>query len=61
MFCYRDRCYCQFYIDCELGVTCDDALTPEVRERAKKVNLPIQCRIDKPVCFREKFDGDTAA
>lgn len=62
MMCYRDRTYCQFWIECRLGSECGRALTPEVEEAAYKwwggEGAPISIYTNKPKCFEEVDNND---
>lgn len=54
MLCYKDMTFCKFYTECEKGAGCFRALTPDVRARAKSIDLPISQFVDKPECFEDK-------
>ena len=51
MICYLDRTFCPFHLFCGKGAKCPDALTNEIREGAKKADLPISYYTSKPKCF----------
>ena len=53
MLCYKDKCFCSFYLDCKCGNKCHRALTQEVIDEANKCNMPIDRFIEKPSCFWE--------
>lgn len=57
MMCYRDKTFCNFYLDCEKGDICGWALTPKIRKEAKELRLPIARFLDKPRCFEDKHDN----
>ena len=58
---YRDMTFCPYYQECDnqqwnKNLLCVRALTPQVKERAKKSGLPI-CRFEgHPKCF-ERIEG----
>lgn len=60
MICYRDRTYCEFYLECGSGEECTRALTPEVRKAANYWwrgiggDAPICVYSEHPECFVEK-------
>ena len=63
MECYKDRCFCPFYLDCEDGEDCARALTDEIYEGYEKFieannidpnTFGIDTFIIKPYCFKEK-------
>jgi hypothetical protein len=62
MICYRDRTYCTQYNDCQFGVGCRRALTPEVMDEARKWwvhkstgdDVPIAYFTSTPDCFQER-------
>ena len=61
MMCFRDMTFCELYEDCKDGKKCHRALTPKMREAAKKWwngddDAPICIYSDTPKCFIEK-DG----
>lgn len=67
MVSYRDMTFCKHYEDCGLGHVCSRALTPEVKEAARKwwaqwakVNeaVPISVFTDKPFCWKEDTDDE---
>ena len=51
MMCYKDRTYCQFNLLCKLGLTCDRALTDNIKQKAEKFGLPICQFVNIPECF----------
>jgi hypothetical protein len=53
MLCYKDKTYCNAWKECAKGKECDSALTEEVVEEAKYLNLDISC-CEKFDCFEEK-------
>lgn len=68
MLCYKDRCFCSFYLDCFHGDVCERALTPQVQEDAEKWSKSfgvegglIDMFSEPPKCFKEikkeKIDG----
>ena len=64
MICYRDMTFCPFWEQCANGVGCHSALTPKVKEGARKWweavsdSPPIAQYTDKPNCFEEKNGKD---
>lgn len=62
MFCYKDKTFCLFYMECVEGAACDRALTPAVVHEAKRHQLPVSEFMHKPDCFvlREKGMKDEA-
>ena len=57
MMCYRDKTYCQFWVDCVSGRTCPRALTDKVENDANNFGLPICSYCDEPKCFENKFES----
>ena len=53
MMCYRDRTWCDYWTQCAKGDTCYRALTLELEEHAKEINLPVCYFNSKPECFEE--------
>ena len=53
MICYRDKTYCPYYTDCTRGDSCHRALTSEVIEMAKSLELPVCQFAERPRCFEE--------
>jgi hypothetical protein len=53
--CYKDRCFCSFYLSCQHGDVCSRALTPEVEIAADKwwgkLGAPIDTFAEEPDCF----------
>lgn len=60
MTCYRDRCFCSFYVNCVHGDVCHAALTPEVYASAREwwgsEEAPISMYKERPHCFSEVKD-----
>jgi len=60
MTCYKDRCYCPFYVLCRSGHSCDRALTEQVKEDASKWwgkdDAPISVYAEFPECFKRFFE-----
>ena len=54
MWCYKDKVFCPFWEECEIGDECDRALTEEVRQGALSISVPISRYKDHPDCFRDK-------
>jgi len=54
MICYKDKTFCPYFILCKNS--CDRALTIDVKEEAKKSNLPIAVFTDFPECFVRWFE-----
>lgn len=59
MMCYKDRCFCTFYKECNKGHTCDKALTDKVLKEAivwwgNGDSAPIDQYTEKPDCFKKK-------
>lgn len=59
MICFRDMTFCEFYLVCKNGYKCERALTPDIRARANRCNLPIAYYGQFPECFIRFFEGDT--
>lgn len=61
MICYHDRTYCQFWLLCKNGHTCDRALTDEVKNDAAEWwggdDAPICTYGSLSECFVRMFDG----
>jgi len=55
MYCYKDKCFCDFYLKCKIGKNCLRALTADVILKAKFQKLPIDRFAEKPECFKEKL------
>lgn len=53
MLCYKGRTFCPFYEKCTDGSKCERALTPEIEEKAKALEIPIAQFDIKPECFEE--------
>ena len=55
VICYRDMTFCPYYEGCKNAHDCNRALTPEVREAARKWwgsdEAPIAVFTDKPNCW----------
>jgi hypothetical protein len=52
MLCYKDRSFCDWYVECVDGWTCPMALTDDVKRGAAIVGLPISHIGLKPECFK---------
>ena len=53
MICYKDRWYCNVWLDCKSGAWYSRSATPTVVAMAEDFGLPIQYRAD-PECFKPK-------
>lgn len=51
MICYQDRTWCPYWDECEDGLTCHRAMTPNVISRAEMFGLPVSRYGSKPDCF----------
>ena len=53
---YKDRTYCPFALLCNVGHSCDKALTQEVQDAATKAQLPVARYSEFPPCFTPFFE-----
>jgi hypothetical protein len=55
---YRDMTFCDFYLKCDLGHICKNALTLGVKEAAAKwwkgPDAPVYYYLEPPQCFSDK-------
>ena len=51
---YKDCTWCEQWELCESGEGCTRALTVDVKEAAKKANLPIMSYLGNPDCYKQK-------
>jgi hypothetical protein len=53
MICYKDKWFCDVWLDCKSGAWCGRSATPTVEMMAEDAGLPIQYRKDLE-CFKPK-------
>ena len=58
MPCYRDRTFCEFWINCKHGIECPQALTDDVKKQAAQYNLNISEFMCQPDCFEYFMNKD---
>ena len=57
MICYRDMTFCEYWESCKNGKDCYRKLTDLDKKRAKELNLPISCFMQKPDCYERMEDN----
>jgi len=50
MIVYKDRTFCPFYLTCRIAWNCERPLTPEVKDAAVNMGLPVSVFVDTPAC-----------
>ena len=61
MLCYRDMTFCNYWMLCKNGHTCNRALTDKIKQDAEKwwgePAAPISVYSGYPDCFARWFEG----